>query len=196
MIVKYQQVSKITTSLVLATIAYCTVFTASVAAETKNKRVKPKLKSLPIAVESSQSLDLHVIFAQSFPETNDEIDFDEKKYFYLADQEQTISVRNQPLIARNFSGKASWYGPGFHGRLTANGERYNQNALTAAHRYLRFGTKVRVTNLKNGRSVVVRINDRGPYAKGRIIDLSAAAAKTIGMIEMGVAPVSVEVLGM
>ena len=195
MIFNYRQVSKITTSLILASIAYCTVFAASAAARTKNKRVKPKQRPLPIAVEANQSLDLHVIFAQSFPETNDEIGFDEKKYFYLADKEQTIPVKNQPLIASNFNGKASWYGPGFHGRLTANGERYNQHALTAAHPNLRFGTKVRVTNLKNGRSVVVRINDRGPYAKGRIIDLSAAAAQTIGMIDMGVAPVRVEVLG-
>lgn len=195
MIFKYQQVSKITTSLALATIAYCTLFTTSAAARTRNKKLKQKQKPLPVAVEPSQSLDLHVIFAQSFPETNAEISFDEKKNFYLADKKRTISVRNKPRIARSLSGRASWYGPGFHGRRTANGERYNQNALTAAHRHLRFGTKVRVTNLRNGRSVVVRINDRGPYAKGRVIDLSAAAAQTIGMIEMGVAPVSIEVLG-
>lgn len=91
-------------------------------------------------------------------------------------------------------GMASWYGPGFHGRQSASGERFNQNALTAAHRNLPFGTKVRVTNLNNGRSVVVRINDRGPYAGGRIIDLSAAAAKMLGMIQSGVAPVEVQVL--
>lgn len=70
---------------------------------------------------------------------------------------------------------ASWYGPGFHGRLTANGERYNMHALTAAHKTLPFGTEVKVTNVKNGKSVVVRINDRGPFAKGRTIDLSKAA---------------------
>lgn len=91
-------------------------------------------------------------------------------------------------------GIASWYGPGFHGRRTANGERYNQHGLTAAHRYLPFGTRVRVTNLRNGSSVVVRINDRGPYAHGRIIDLSAGAAKTIGLVWSGVAPVALEVL--
>lgn len=196
MFFKYQQVSKITSSLILAAIAYCSVFTVSVAAETNNKRVKHKQKPLPIAVKPNQSLDLHVIFAQIFPEPDDEIEFDEKNYFDLANKEQIIPVRNKPRIARNFRGQASWYGPGFHGRLTANGERYNQHALTAAHPHLRFGTKVRVTNLRNGRSVVVRINDRGPYAKGRVIDLSAAAAKTVGLIKMGVAPVSVEVLGM
>ncbi|HEX2552545.1 MAG TPA: septal ring lytic transglycosylase RlpA family protein [Microvirga sp.] len=85
-------------------------------------------------------------------------------------------------------GKASWYGPGFHGRLTANGERFNTNAYTAAHKTLPFGTKVKVTNAKTGRSVVVRINDRGPYAHGRVIDLSKASAQAIGVT--GVADVA------
>ena len=79
------------------------------------------------------------------------------------------------------SGKASWYGPGFHGRRTANGERFNTNDMTAAHRTLPFGTKVKVTNTKTGQSVVVRINDRGPYAHGRVIDLSKASARAIGI---------------
>ena len=78
-------------------------------------------------------------------------------------------------------GEASWYGPGFHGRRTANGEVFNSQALTAAHRSLPFGTRVRVTNEKTGRSVVVRINDRGPFAKGRVIDLAHGAARQIGM---------------
>jgi rare lipoprotein A len=78
-------------------------------------------------------------------------------------------------------GEASWYGPGFHGRRTANGEVFNSQALTAAHRTLPFGTKVRVVNEKTGRSVVVRNNDRGPFAKGRVIDLAHAAARQIGM---------------
>lgn len=92
------------------------------------------------------------------------------------------------------SGWASWYGPGFHGNRSASGEIYNQNALTAAHRSLPFGTKVRVTNTRTGRSVVVRINDRGPYIRGRVIDLSAAAARILGVMQTGVAPVRVEVL--
>ncbi len=87
------------------------------------------------------------------------------------------------------SGRASWYGPGFHGRRTASGETFNTNALTAAHRTLPFGAKVRVVNKRTGRSVVVRINDRGPYAHGRIIDLSQAAAKAIGLA--GVADVAI-----
>ena len=85
-------------------------------------------------------------------------------------------------------GHASWYGPGFHGRLTANGERFNTHALTAAHRTLPFGSRVRVVNQKTGRSVVVRINDRGPFIKGRIIDLAHSAARQIGM--SGVASVA------
>ncbi|WP_052600637.1 septal ring lytic transglycosylase RlpA family protein [Microvirga lotononidis] len=87
------------------------------------------------------------------------------------------------------SGRASWYGPGFHGRRTASGETFNTNDLTAAHRTLPFGTKVRVVNKKTGRSVVVRINDRGPYAHGRVIDLSKASAQAIGL--SGVASVDV-----
>ena len=97
-------------------------------------------------------------------------------------------------IQRIKGGMASWYGPGFHGRRTANGERFNQNALTAAHKTLPFGTKVKVTNLRNGQSVVVRINDRGPYAHGRVIDLSSAAAKVIGIKGSGVGNVALDIL--
>ena len=79
------------------------------------------------------------------------------------------------------TGAASWYGPGFHGKKTANGERFNTHDLTAAHKTLPFGTKVRVTNEQTGQSVVVRINDRGPYAHGRVIDLSKAAAAAVGI---------------
>ena len=91
-------------------------------------------------------------------------------------------------------GTASWYGPGFHGRLTANGERFDQNEMTAAHRKLPFGTRVRVTNPTNGRSVVVRINDRGPFAGQRVIDLSRGAAERIGLLHRGVGTVKIEVL--
>jgi len=85
------------------------------------------------------------------------------------------------------SGAASWYGPGFHGRRTASGETFNQNALTAAHKTLPFGSRVRVVNQQTGRSVVVRINDRGPFVRGRIIDLSKASAQALGI--SGHAPV-------
>ena len=88
-------------------------------------------------------------------------------------------------------GTASWYGRQFHGRRTANGERFDMYALTAAHRTLPFGSIVQVTDLENGRSVTVRINDRGPFKGGRIIDLSYAAAKKLGMIKRGVVPVRI-----
>jgi len=92
-------------------------------------------------------------------------------------------------------GIASWYGPNFHGGKTSNGEQYNMYAMTAAHKTLPMNTMVRVTNKNNGRSVVVRINDRGPFVRGRIIDLSYAAGKKIGINATGTAPVHLEVLG-
>lgn len=104
---------------------------------------------------------------------------------------EVVAVRSSGIT---YNGMASWYGPGFHGNLSASGERFNQYELTAAHRSLPLGTRVRVTNLNNGRSVVVRINDRGPFIGGRIIDLSMGAASEIGMMSSGVAPVQVEVL--
>lgn len=97
-------------------------------------------------------------------------------------------------IRQKLSGMASWYGPGFHGNPSASGERFNQNAMTAAHRTLPFGTKVVVTNIHNGQSVVVRINDRGPFSGDRVIDLSAGAARMLGLIQSGVAPVRLDVL--
>jgi rare lipoprotein A len=92
-------------------------------------------------------------------------------------------------------GVASYYGGRFHGRLTASGARFDANGLTAAHRSLPFGTRVRVTHLATGRSVDVRITDRGPFVGGRIIDLSQGAAGVIGMHRQGVARVRVTVLG-
>jgi rare lipoprotein A len=91
-------------------------------------------------------------------------------------------------------GQASWYGSRYQGRTTASGEQFDMNALTAAHRRLPFGTHVRVTNLANKRSVVVRINDRGPYARGRLIDLSRRGAELLGFEHRGVARVRVEAL--
>ena len=92
------------------------------------------------------------------------------------------------------TGTASWYGSKYHGRKSSNGEIYNKNKLTAAHPSLPFGTEVKVTNLSNNQSVVVRITDRGPFKGRRIIDLSEAAARKIDMIRSGVATVKMEVL--
>lgn len=89
---------------------------------------------------------------------------------------------------------ASWYGPDFHGRPTASGERFNMHALTCAHKTLKFGTRLMVTNPDNGRSVIVTVNDRGPFVRGRDLDLSYGSAKAIGLIEKGVGRVRVEYL--
>jgi rare lipoprotein A len=91
-------------------------------------------------------------------------------------------------------GQASWYGPGFHGRLTANGETYNQDGISAAHRSLPFDTLLLVTRVDTGESVVVRVNDRGPYVGGRILDLSKGAARELGILDVGVAVVRLEIL--
>ncbi|WP_448205029.1 septal ring lytic transglycosylase RlpA family protein [Azospirillum sp. sgz302134] len=97
-------------------------------------------------------------------------------------------------FAYNETGIASWYGPGFHEKVTANGETYDQNELTAAHKTLPMPSLVRVTNLDNGRSVVVRINDRGPYANNRIIDMSRRGAQLLGFEGVGTAKVRVQIL--
>ena len=96
--------------------------------------------------------------------------------------------------SKKMIGIASFYATKFNGRRTASGEKFDNNALTAAHKSLPFGSKVQVTNVRNGKSVVVRINDRGPYVRGRIIDLSKAAAKQIGLGGSGTARVKLEVI--
>lgn len=94
----------------------------------------------------------------------------------------------------SFSGRASWYGPKFHGRRTSNGERFDQEGMTAAHRTLPFGTKLLVTNRGTGRSCVVKVNDRGPYKDNRVLDLSKGAARELNMVSSGVAMVDIHVL--
>ncbi len=98
-------------------------------------------------------------------------------------------------VVRYQSGIASWYGKDFHGKITANGEKYNMYAMTAAHRTLPLGTVVRVTNLSNKKKVKVRINDRGPYVGNRVIDLSYAAAKKIDMLHAGIGKVKIDIFG-
>ena len=130
-------------------------------------------------------------------------------FFYLPGETKASGIEPSPAAARGFAaqdkkaisaemfratGYASWYGDPFHGRRTASGEVYNKYEFTAAHPQLPLGTKAKVTNLKNNRSVVVDINDRGPFVKGRILDLSLAAARQIGMVDSGIARVRIEVL--
>ena len=98
-------------------------------------------------------------------------------------------------VGQKMYGISSWYGPNFHGKYTSNGEVYDMHGFTAAHKTWPMDTMVRVTNLQNGKSTIVRINDRGPFVKGRIIDCSYAAGKAIGLDKMGIAKVSIEALG-
>lgn len=112
-----------------------------------------------------------------------------------AKPDETRPTRNPSgKILLTLEGVASFYADDYHGRQTSNGEVFDMNDLTAAHRTFPFGTKVRVTNLENKKSVVVRVNDRGPFKEGRIIDLSLAAAKELDLIKTGTAKVKLEVL--
>ncbi|RQR52684.1 septal ring lytic transglycosylase RlpA family protein [Burkholderia sp. Bp9126] len=113
------------------------------------------------------------------------------------DAKSTSLADAEPIDGANVSdfrqtGRASWYGRGFHGRRTANGERFNMNAFTAAHRTLPLASYIRVTNPTNGKWVVVKVNDRGPYKRGRVLDLSYAAAKVIGLVHAGTGRVKIE----
>lgn len=112
--------------------------------------------------------------------------------FALADEPQRRAGHERPAWTQ--SGRVSWYGPGFQGRQTANGEVFDTNEMTMAHRSLAFGSRVRVTNLENGRAVVVRVNDRGPYVRGRVADLSRAAAKRLDFVDDGVVQARIELL--
>ena len=105
------------------------------------------------------------------------------------------AVMNRVAKARRESGWCSYYGRGFYHRRTASGERFDPDQLTAAHRTLPFGTRVRVTNLANGKRVVVRINDRGPFKKGRVLDVTPAAARKLGFATSGLTRVRLDVLG-
>ena len=117
-------------------------------------------------------------------------------------KKDTLSIENEKMVdeimertaSKISTGVVSWYGDKFHGRKTASGEKYDKHELTAAHKSLPFGTKVKVTNIRNGKSVVVEINDRGPYAKSRVLDLSQAAFSEIGHTNTGVMQVEYEIM--
>jgi len=108
-------------------------------------------------------------------------------------ESELIAIGEEPEMVQ--TGLASWYGPGFHGNLTANGEIFDQTALTAAHRTLPLPSRARITRLDTGQSIMVRVNDRGPYIDGRVLDLSRAAAQALGFVEEGLIEVRIEALG-
>ena len=115
----------------------------------------------------------------------------------LSTQKEAINpspLIKMPSVYTDLNGVASWYGPGFNGKRTANGEIYNQNHFTAAHRFLPMNTRIKVTNVLNGKTIVVRINDRGPYKKGRVLDVSKKVAYELGFLKAGTTPVKLDVV--
>ena len=129
---------------------------------------------------------------------NSKINNSEQMHKYTMRPYNVFGIKYYPFVANigdDFTGIASWYGPDFHSKKTSNGEIYNMYDMTAAHKTLPMNTVVRVNNIENGKSIIVRINDRGPFVKGRIIDLSNKAAHEIDMVRRGTAKVKVTVLG-
>jgi rare lipoprotein A len=179
------------TVLVCLELIYFNIGSANAATVNLRKKTKIRQKPARITLKTDRIIN---------PNKKQNSLFLKRKIYKIDRHKKSIEVDSlvpidRPiLIASGIRGEASWYGNEFHGRLTANGETYNQYDLTAAHPSLPFDTKVRVTNLNNGRSVVVRINDRGPFAGGRVIDVSAAAASAIDMMQSGVAPVQIDIL--
>ncbi|ACC73435.1 septal ring lytic transglycosylase RlpA family protein [Paraburkholderia phymatum] len=163
------------------------------AAGAKHKPADPKprqrAKNAPHGASVDRHRDPHCdAHASSNPDTHTNAGHQHNRAAHLA---HAASAKGHASRFRQL-GLASWYGHGFHGRRTANGEHYDMYAMTAAHRTLPLGSYVRVTSLANARSVVVRINDRGPYARGRVIDLSYLAATELGMHRAGVTKVAIE----
>ncbi|MGI6485650.1 MAG: septal ring lytic transglycosylase RlpA family protein [Tepidanaerobacteraceae bacterium] len=151
-----------------------------------SQQEKPEYDGVEIAETKSKN---NTEVLVKYNDYNSETNFDSVE---LSQREVQISSRAGR--ARRLFGRASWYGPGFHGKVTASGEIFDQNAMTAAHKELKLGTLMRVTNLENGKSAVVTINDRGPYIEGRHLDVSRAAAQKLGMIEAGIVNVKMEIL--
>jgi rare lipoprotein A len=194
MILKNSKYSKLVALTAFLSIVNLVLNTSIATAEIKGKKKRLPVKVSALNTAKKQVISPHLSIVKSFHgKTAQKVRSQNETK--LTKSKLTIPSPKQTLIANSIDRKASWYGPGFDGRLTANGETFNQQELTAAHPHLEFGTKVKVTNLKNGLSVIVRINDRGPFIKDRIIDLSAAAARSLNMLGSGVAPVRLTILG-
>jgi rare lipoprotein A len=144
------------------------------------------------AADSADSLGLAIRNAETGTESSEPVE--EPRLQPTAPALPIATPTPQPRVKSVSTGQASWYGPGFFGNRTASGEVLRPGTLTAAHRTLPFGTKVRVTNMSNGRSAIVRINDRGPFHGRRVIDLAHGAANKLGVISSGLASVKLEVL--
>jgi rare lipoprotein A len=191
---KKSKYSKLVAITAFFSVANVFLNSSIVKAEVSNRKKKLPIKISALNTVTKQAISQNIFFPKSSNHQNHQKSR-QQDYSKISKNRQIIPSQNQLLIANSVNGNASWYGPGFDGRLTANGETYDQQEMTAAHPHLEFGTKVKVTNLQNGRSVIVRINDRGPFIRDRIIDLSAAAARALNMMSSGVAPVRLTILG-
>lgn len=188
---KYGKLVAITAFLSIANVL---LNSSIVTAQVNNRKKRMPIKISALNTVKKQAISQNLFFPKSSNHQNTK-KARQQDHSKISKNRRIILPQEQLLIADSFNGNASWYGPGFDGRLTANGETFDQQEMTAAHPDLEFGTKVKVTNLENGRSVVVRINDRGPFIRDRIIDLSAAAARALNMMSSGVAPVRLTILG-
>lgn len=158
-----------------------------------NTAINGNNENVAVAIVNPESPRLPASFADttSSPSINPSVEVAVNPYIVPEVMPDVVPAPTRTPFQR---GEASWYGPGFDGNHSANGELFNRYAMTAAHPSLPFGTRVLVTNRDNGRSVVVRINDRGPFSGGRVIDLSQGAADSIGMIDSGVADVQIDII--
>lgn len=191
---KRSKYSKIVAITAILSVANILLNSSIVTAQTNSRKKRLPIKTSALNSAKKQVIRPNIFFPKASNHQNPKKAW-QQDYSKISKNRQIIPAQEPLLIANSVSGNASWYGPGFDGRLTANGETYDQQEMTAAHPHLEFGTKVKVTNLQNGRSVIVRINDRGPFIRDRIIDLSAAAASALNMISSGVAPVRLTILG-
>ncbi len=158
----------------------------------KNIAIVLSLLALPLFMTGCAKIELASHFGKKLTGSHAQ----SKGYYKIGSPYKIKGKKYYPRVdyGYNKTGIASWYGPNFHGKKTANGEVYNQNDLTAAHKTLPLPSIVRVTNLDNGRSLIVRVNDRGPYSRGRIIDMSKRSAELLGFRKKGVVKVRVQVL--
>lgn len=178
-------------------IAGCTPIGNKVATSKESKFHTPQNWEKPVDLNASYAAGFQPNFSGQQTAGASESDLGFRPLF-SGESENSAEPTFSPVAGgeqfEQMTGHASWYGPGFHGKKTANGEDYDQMGMTAAHKILPMNTCVRVTNEENGKSAVVRINDRGPYKDDRIIDLTKTAAKRIGSFEQGTAKVSLEIL--
>ncbi len=185
----------LTSLFIIGLISGCSLSSLPPQLKTKSKSVKANdvniSKEIKSEIKLEENLTQEVKKEIQKDDPFKEVDRDVKPYYVNGKWYYPIKVD----IGENFEGVASWYGPDFHGRKTSNGENYDMYDFTAAHKTLPFNTMLKVTNLKNSKTTIVRVNDRGPFVQNRLIDLSFSAAKDLDIINFGTALVKLEVVG-